>query len=352
MPARPRLLRRAAVLLVGVLCLLGSDIALPGSSVAPGSLPTTAVAVAGAADPATYDRSVAVRDCALLGRAFVAGSGCARNRCVDGAFLWRRTPGAEACALPGQPRGLGYAATVPAAECRALHRRWIASVNYCASQPDRSLAVVRDAPQCTRPATVYVTLAERAGAYDVCVTPARAAALTSRQLVREQRTRAAGGVLVVGDSVSWRGGDELAGLYPGMVVDGEPGRRPSELAARLDAYRATHGRLTGLVVELGTNTAPGYGRRDLAATLRTVAPATPVMLVLPYVRGGAGNSASARRFGSWMRSLAAYRDHACVADWPAYVRANPGLLQDGIHTRNDAEGEWAHWLSAQWARCT
>ena len=31
--------------------------------------------------------------------------------------------------------------------CLDLQRRWFAAVNYCASQPDSSLAAVRDAPQ-------------------------------------------------------------------------------------------------------------------------------------------------------------------------------------------------------------
>jgi hypothetical protein len=52
-----------------------------------------------------------------------------------------------------------------------------------------------------------------------------------------------------------------------------------------------------------------------------------------------------------MRSVAAGRPGSCVADWPAYVRAHPGLLQDGTHVRNDAEGEWARWLSGQWDDC-
>jgi hypothetical protein len=40
-----------------------------------------------------------------------------------------------------------------------------------------------------------------------------------------------------------------------------------------------------------------------------------------------------------------------VADWPAYVKAHPGLLQDGNHPQNAAEGEWAAWVVQQWARC-
>lgn len=334
-PARPRLGRRLALLLLAVLCVVGSEVALPASSVAPGAAP----AAADAPDPAAYDRAVGPADCALLGRVHVPALGCAREACVEGAVPWRRTPGAEACALPDQPRGHGFGATVPARECRALGRRWLAAVNYCASEPDRSLREVADAPQCAEPGRTYVVRREVEGAYDACVAPGHPLPRVAAR---------SGGVLVVGDSLSWRGSDELASLAPGMDVDGEPGRRPSELRPRLAGARAS----AGVVVELGTNSAPGYGRRDLAAALRRVPQRTPVLLVLPYVQGPGGRpTAATRRFGGWVRSLAAYRERACVADWPAYVRAHPGLLQDGIHVRNEREPEWARWLVAAWDRC-
>jgi len=356
--------RRLSVLLTVLLCLLGSEVALPVSTLAPGT--ATAAADSGASgDPASYDGSVGAGDCALLGRAFVDGLGCARDRCVEGAVVWRRTPGAEACALAGQPRGFGFAATVEMRTCRSLHRRWIPEVNYCVSQPDRSVPSVSDGLRCTPPATVYVTVAEVEGRYDECLTPRRfgelsdAAAARGTTLAHEvavlqrQVAFSQGGVLVVGDSVTWRGGDELAGLEPGLTVDGQPARRPTELDSRLDAFRTRHGQPTGLVVELGTNPARGYDRDDLASDLDSLPVTTPVLLVLPYVEVGdsAAASPSSRRVGTWMRSVAAQRSHTCVADWPAYARAHPGLLQDGIHTLNAAEDDWARWLSGEWSSC-
>jgi hypothetical protein len=350
--------RRLAVLVLGVLAVVALEVALPVSSVAPET--ATAVADAGAG----YDQALRAGDCALLGRAFVPQLGCSRDRCVVGSVPWRKVAGAEACALPGQPQGFGYAATVDVRECRALQRRWIAAVNYCASQPDRSLVAVRGAPQCTPPASVYVVLSEVAGHYDECLTTERAEAL-SRQAVSDGRTLASevghrqtavsrGGVLMVGDSVGWRGSDELARLEPGLTVDAEPGRRPAELSARLRAFRAHHGEPDGLVVELGTNRSPGFRRRDLAAALRSLPWTTPVMLVLPYVEAPGDPVAVSpwsQRFDGWMRSVASGRAHTCVADWPAYVRAHPGLLQDGIHPWNADEASWARWVSAQWSRC-
>jgi hypothetical protein len=382
--ARPHALRRRLVLLlVAVLCLVGSGVELPVSGRAPG----TARAAADTGGAATYDRSVRSGECALLGRVHSRGLGCARSSCVRGAVPWRKVSGAEACALAGQPKGYGFATTVPVGRCLALHRRWISSVNYCASQPDRSVAVLTHAPQCTRPASVYVTLSEVEGHYDECLTPARAASLSvlaaargaslADEVTLRSRTQCAdrpahawaagrcgpessgrrpagGGVLLVGDSVGWRGSDELARLQPRLAVDSEPARRPNELGARLDAYRARHGQPSGLIVELGTNPAPGLRRRDLAATLRTLPAATPVLFVVPYVEAPGHHGAPTAptwRFGGWMRSLAAGREHGCVADWPAYVRTHPGLLQDGIHVRNADEIDWARWLSRQWQRC-
>ena len=357
---RHALRRRFVVPALGLLGLVVVGVALPVSSVAPG----TAVAVADSVT--TYDRSVRAGECALLGRAFVADHGCARERCVDGAVLWRKAAGAEACALPGQPRGSGFAATVDVRSCQALARRWIAAVNYCATEPDRSLVAVRDAAACRPPASVYVIVGGAEGRGDECLTSELATSLTARAqrrgttLASEVTARqgrapvATGGVLLVGDSVGWRGSDELARLTPGMTVDAEPGRRPTELAARLRAFETRHGRPDGVVMELGTNRAAGFDRGRLAGVVRSLPAGIPVLLVLPYVETpGDPLTATAwsERVGGWMRSVAAGRGRTCVGDWPAYVRGHPGLLQDGIHPWHAAEPAWAHWLTRQWARC-
>jgi len=358
-PRRHPLRRRLAVLF-GLVMVVATAVSLPVSDLAPGT------ATAAAESGATYDRSLGEGDCALLGRAYSPALGCAREQCVEGAVLWRKTAGAEACALPNQPKGYGYAATVDARQCQALNRRWIAAVNYCASEPDRSRAVLAGAPQCASPGSVYVTLSETAGHYDECLTRARAAAVVQRaaahgttpahEVARDQQRAETvpGGVLMVGDSVTWRGNDELARLMPELTVDGQPARRPNELAARVDAFRALHGDPQGLVLELGTNLARGFGLADLAAEVQSLPPGATVMFVLPYDQTGSDPvvlSAWSQRFGGWMRSVAAERPHSCVADWPAYVESHPGLLQDGIHVRNDAEIDWASWITEQWAAC-
>jgi hypothetical protein len=340
---------------------------------------------AGAASVATYDRSVHRSDCGLLGRAYVARLGCSRTRCEPGAVLWRRTYGAEACALTGAQKGFGFAATVDSRQCRALHRRWIAQVNYCASQPDRTIGTLFNAPQCVGPATVYVSLQETEGYYDECLTIDRASELVEQsqvdgagfqdEVALRSSTQcphrpghvfvdgacavdpdfhpAGGGVLMVGDSLTWRGSDELGRLRP-WTLDGEPSRPPTELASRLASYRSGHGDPSGLIIELGTVPARGFARHDLARVVRSLPRSTEVMFVLPHYELRSDPVVVTRQselVDGWMRDLAASRRHSCVADWPAYVGAHPGILQDGVHVVHDAEGRWARWVADEWARC-
>ena len=128
--------------------------------------------VSAAGGSAAYDRSLNVSNCDLLGRVYVKGNGCARKKCVQGAKLWRKVHGAEACQLRNQG-DYGFVATVDFRQCAALGRRWISQVNFCASYPDRSATAVYDAPQCAGARSVYVTNTEADGFYDECLTPDR-----------------------------------------------------------------------------------------------------------------------------------------------------------------------------------
>jgi hypothetical protein len=340
---------------------------------------------AGAAASA-YDHSLDEADCTLLGRRFVKASGCSRTRCTTGAVPWRTTYGAEACTLRQAPQGFGYVATVDVRQCKALHRKWIAQVNYCASEPDRSSGALFNAPQCIDGATVYVNLEETDGYYDECLTLGRAvelvqqAAVDGSTLEEEVSLRSAaqcphrpghvlldgecvvdptstpsgGGVLMIGDSLTWRGSDELGRMRPTFTLDGEPARPPTELASRLAYFRSGHGEPDGLIIELGTVPAKRFSRDDLAQVVRSLPEQTRVMFVLPYYELNSHPvvvTPQSRKVDGWMRSIARSRGMSCVADWPAYAHAHPGTLQDGVHTKHPAEGRWAHWISQQWARC-
>jgi len=367
-------LRRLLVAALSVLLLAGPAFV---------ALSTTAAQAEGTA---TYDRTVGQTDCDLLGRAYTAGRGCSRTDCSAGWVPFRRTFGAEACALRSQPNGFGAVATIDVRRCKALNRRWLPEVNYCAANPDRSTTAVYGASQCLGAATVYVNLTEEEGYYDECVTPQRADEL-ARLASAEQSTLTAeaslrssvqcsfrpgyvftadrcvfdpaarpvgGGVLMIGDSLTWRGSDELARIRPEFTLDGEPARPLSALQERLDYFRAGPGEPDGLIIELGASPAKSFTRRDLAKILRSLSADTDVMLVLPYYQLRSNPvvvSQPSIKVAGWMRSLAGSRKNTCVADWPAYVAAHDGILQDGVHTVHRSEGRWASWISQQWDRC-
>lgn len=342
-------------------------------------------APASAADgSAAYDRSLNAGSCDLLGREYKPGFGCSRTKCVRGAKLYRKTFGAEACQLTGQGT-YGFVSTVDYRQCSALGRRWIKEVNYCASYPDRSATAVYDAPQCSGARSVYVQNTEADGYYDECLTPERVnqlvelASSEGTDLTSEASLRssvqcqyrpgqvyvdgkcvsdtgprpAKGGVLMVGDSLTWRGTDELGRLRPTFTMDGEPARRISELRGRLNYYVLGNGQPTGLIIALGAVPPPsGYGKSDLAQAVNSVSRSTKVMFVMPYAALSSGKaSPRTTKIGGWMRSIAKSRGRACVVDWPAFVRSRPGLLQDGVHLKHNREKIWAKFMSQQWGRC-
>ena len=377
--------RSLAAPLCRALLVLVTILVLAASAAAPQALAREGAA-ADTGGTTAYDASLHESDCTLLGREFVRHRGCARTRCVGGAVPWRKTFGAEACTLRNAPPRYGFGSTVDVRQCRALNRRWIPQVNYCASDPDRSPGAVYDAPQCTRAAPVYVNLTETEGYYDECLTTARAADLAQRSVLEgttleeEVALRSTvqcpyrpghvffygacvadpsflpsdGGVVVIGDSLTWRGADELGRLRPSFTLDGEPARPPTELASRLALYRAGHGEPDGLIIELGTVPGKTFGRRDLVKAVKSVPRATKVVLVLPYYELNSDPlvlTPQSTKIAQWMRQVARSRHRTCVADWPAYVQSNPGTLQDGVHTKHRAEGQWARWISQQWGRC-
>jgi hypothetical protein len=371
-------LRRLTVALVTILSLAAPAVAAQAL--------TRESAAADTTGAAAYDQSLHRADCDLLGRDFVDHRGCSRTRCAEGAVPWRKTYGAEACTLKGTPKGFGFVATVDVRLCRALNRRWISQVNYCASEPDRSPGALFNAPQCVGDATVYVNLSETLGYYDECITLARAEELVQQSAVddltleEEVSLRSStqcpyrpghvflddecvadptarptgGGVLMIGDSLTWRGSDELGRLRPTFTLDGEPARPPTELASRLALFRSGRGEPDGLIIELGTVPARTFARNDLVQAVQSVPRGTKVMLVLPYFELNSNPvvvTPQSRKVDGWMRDLAGSRKNSCVADWPAYVRSHPGILQDGVHTKHAAEGRWAHWISQQWGSC-
>lgn len=323
--------------------------------------------------------------CALLGRAWVAG-GCSVRRCHRDQDFMRTARNAEVC-VRGSRAGRRYGTFVPAERCTALHRRWVPEINVCVSDPRRSRRVVHRAPSCAPPFTSYVMIWETEGYYDECVRPGRADELEriarrrgeplrkvagerSRTLCsyrdamtwRNGRCRprtpseqpGTAGTLMIGDSVTWRGSDELVVREPGWRIDGYPGRNVRQLPVRLQRYVEWNPAPAVLVAALGTNPSSGWRQEDYAEAVAGLPAETLVAWVLPYRAEKEGNArivARTRRYAGWMRELAAERPGSCVVDWPRKVERNPDLLIDGTHQTPRGERVWARMVAQRLETC-
>jgi hypothetical protein len=333
------------------------------------------------------DRRLGQGTCALTGRAWVPGRGCARRQCVAGAKIFKAGHNAELCEMRGRYGAL-FAQPIDSRRCKELGRIWIDQINGCASNPNRARPVVRDAPQCRRPGSTYVNHRELEGRYDECLRPGRAARLKkAAKRAGETLNKAAlnanphncsyragwvmvdgrcvkrqgpvpeadlGGFYMVGDSVSWRGEDELAPRVPSWELDLRPGRRLDELPGRLAWFRANHGNPDQVIVQLGTNRRRGYGESDFRATMATLPPSTPVLFLLPYRKNNGENVKAVRatkKAATWMRNLAAERPLTCLADWPAYASHHLSNLVDGEHPDSQHEGWYGRFVTRSWNRC-
>lgn len=300
------------------------------------------------------------------------------------AILAKSAVNAEMCRLRERD-DFAYGAAIDYRRCQALHRRWVAPVNWCAANPDRRRRLVEHAPACIAPHTTYLNHRETEGYYDECLRPARvrelrriarathvslerAASLRSSTLCEyrprhefldgrcvdaHRPTGPQGGVLLVGDSITYRGTNELARLAPGMVIDGYPGRTLGQLEERLQWFRSGRGEPAGLIVALGANRAHRMTRPGLRRVLGSLPAGVPLMLVLPF-RMSPDTHVVARftlRYASWMRGLARKREATCLADWAALATDRPRVLVDGVHPTPAGESYWAGWIAREWRRC-
>lgn len=322
--------------------------------------------------------------CTLLGRTWTP-AGCSRIVCLTGDEYAKSGANAETCRIGGR-RGASYGVEVDFRQCQALRRRWIDLLNYCASDPHRDEVVVPDAPQCRAPFTSYVLLTEQPGGYDECLRPARVdelealarasgrdlAAVVAERSVTQCRWRPGrdliGGVCretstpprpavrdnvaVIGDSITWRGTDELATLQPDWVIDGSSGRQIDALDERLDAYRAAYGEPGGIVLALGTNAKGGWTEEQFAASVARVPASTPILLVTPFRQpGSTGRPVLMDSYAGWFSRLAEQRPRTCLADWRTDVTRDAQLLVDGVHPTTVGEIYWAELIDNAWGDC-
>lgn len=388
MPSRPPVLRaalRAALLALAAtvmtLAVIVSGVATQ-TVVAPaasGSDERAAARGLGAVDP-----RLGPRQCGLLGRAWVS-EGCSRRTCHRAVDTARTNANAEMCSTPS---GAFYGRAIDFRVCRALHRPWIAEVNLCASNPARAAGVVPAARQCVGGASDYVLVRERRALWDECLTPGRRRELegiarrtgTPLRVVAAQRSptlcalrdhasyvdgvcRSTGsgapegapsGTLLVGDSLSWRGNDELARLRPRWSLDAMPGRRVTQLGVRVSDYLGAHVAPSTLVVALGTNPSTSWRKQDYVDAVALVPEETRVLFVTPY-RTARDNDARAvariSTYDRWMREITEERPRTCLADWRTLAIDRPAVLVDGTHQTPDGEAVWARLVSSSWDGC-
>ena len=375
-------LRSATALMIGLWLAVSAGLAGPGPAAAESA--GTSASARGIA----VDARLSKRECALAGRQFVPGRGCARHHCVKGATMYKEGHDAELCQRPGRD-GWAYGQPINSRRCKELGRVWIDEINICASNPNRTNKVVPQAPQCRNRAATYVNHSELEGYYDECLSPhrlkkiqnvakrqrislSRAARDRSRFncsyragwvmkggvcVVRDGPPRPAdlGGTFMTGDSVSWRADDELYRRAPrSWTLDLRPGRRLDELGDRLAWFRANHGDPDRIIMQLGTNRRAGYSEHDFRNTMGTVPAETPVLMFLPYRKFMGDNAnlvAATKRYARWMKSLAADRPLTCLADWPSYARKHGGNLVDGEHPDAQHEDWYARYVVRAWRNC-
>ncbi|MDO9497505.1 MAG: hypothetical protein Q7J48_17520 [Nocardioides sp.] len=385
----PQRAKRLAAVLLGLTCLGGPLVpASAGVQVAGQVAGQVSGQGTGQRTDSTLSRvdaRVGTHLCALLGRTRVP-AGCSRATCERATDRARRIPNAEVCRTPA---GRYYGRPIDFRACRSLHRYWAPQVNLCVSNPARHFASVQRARQCVGAFSDYVMVRESTDAWDECVTPTRRRQLeriaretgTPLSVVAEQRSPAlcalrdnteyvggqcrttdpapfaegvGTGTLLVGDSLSWRGSNELAGLRPRWRLDAVPGRPVTQLPARVHRYLAARGAPETLVVALGTNPRTSWRKRDYVAAVALLPAETRVLFVTPYRDPAHSSARAVARLGAydrWMREITATRPGTCLADWRALAATHPELLVDGTHQSPDGEAVWAELVSTSWEAC-
>ncbi len=364
--------RRALVLLLAVL------VTATALSVVSGSPADAAPSV---------DKRLSQGQCALAGRVWLAGRGCARHYCVKGATMFKEGRDAELCRMRGH-NGAEYARPINSRRCKDLGRIWIGEINSCASNPNRARYVVPNAPQCRGNGKIYINHGEEEGRFDECLTPGRVAKLNriakrNKQSLNEaalDRNRfncsyragwmmqngtcekregpvpasQQGGFYMVGDSVSWRADDELADRQGKWILDLRPGRRLDELPGRLAWFRANHADPSQVIIQLGTNRRQGFNEADFRATMASLPASTPVLFLLPYRKFTGANMGpvkATKKYGRWMVRLAETRPMTCLSDWPTYAANHLSNLVDGEHPDARHEDWYARYVVRAWGDC-
>lgn len=170
--------------------------------------------------------------------------------------------------------------------------------------------------------------------------------------------------LVIGDSIAYGARHALRAAGYRGEISAVPGRDVGNLPAYIkDRYdtRRERRRATNLIIPLGTNATPGWTYDNLANAVRMVPAKVKITFVTtwrdpvrysdarePY-RGRASVQAT---YSRWMKVIAGWRPKTAVADWRAFVIANPSAAPDGVHPSGWGANSWAQRVmqAVRWGR--
>ena len=167
-------------------------------------------------------------------------------------------------------------------------------------------------------------------------------------VVDSQRT------VLIGDSISKMGRNELAVLAPHWTLDTISGSRVPTLQPRLAQYVKDNGRPERVVIALGTNARFATKQLYLDA-VATLPRSTEVVFVTSY-RNRAHVSGHfvfrMKQISGWMRSMAEDSPRTCFVPWrEAMLRSGGRLLYDGTHPGPTGQRLWADEIVATVETC-
>jgi len=157
--------------------------------------------------------------------------------------------------------------------------------------------------------------------------------------------------LVIGDSITYRGQDNLLALRPDWVIDGVPQRSISALGELLREHIAEQGIPETLVIALGTNSNDQWTKDNFREVLSLV-PDARVVFVTVWRDPDLYPLATDRMklISGWMRQFAESRPYTTTAEWRTEAILRPYKLVDGVHpTDPQGEGRWAYLVSQAWS---
>lgn len=151
--------------------------------------------------------------------------------------------------------------------------------------------------------------------------------------------------VLIGDSISNYGKDNLAVYQPTWEVDGINGSTPATLPARIDAAVARHGgeHPETIIVELGTNYSSSWSGSDYGI-VREKLPETRIVFVTPGRDPFVVGKTSAQRAALYAYHMVRFANddpRMCIVPWAEAVTYNPALLRDGVHGTAAGEERWA-----------